>query len=242
MFERNFDQRSPSLNAPVVARMDRLVQQWQENADRRAIFLKCYMMMTRNTLLALERHEFNDPEWVERLLHRFADYYFVALEAYEQNPAATPLVWQLTHNATRQERVSPLQNLLLGVNAHINYDLVLTAVDLLKPEWDTLSQQGRAARYADHCHVNHVIGRTIDAVQDDVLAPAMPIMGVVDRLMGRVDERLTAHIITQWREWVWRHAVHLLETQTADEQAKVLHLVERRTLRIGQVISPRTGG
>jgi hypothetical protein len=108
-----------SINAPVVARMDKLVQQWEANADRRAIFLKCYMMMTRNTLLAIERHEFNDPEWVERLLHRFADYYFVALEAYEQNPSATPLVWQLTHNATRRKRVSPLQHLLLGVNAHI---------------------------------------------------------------------------------------------------------------------------
>jgi hypothetical protein len=230
-----------SINAPVVARMDRLVQQWEEKADRRAIFLKCYMMMTQNTLLAIEQDEFNDPEWVERLLHRFADYYFVALEAYEQNPATTPLVWQLTHNATRQKRVSPLQHLLLGVNAHINYDLVLTAVDLLKPEWHTLSRQERAARYADHCRVNNVIGRTIDAVQDDVMAPAMPVMGVVDRLMGRLDERLIAHIITRWREGVWRHAVHLLEVQAPDERDIVLHLVERRALRIGRVIGPVNG-
>jgi hypothetical protein len=231
-----------SINAPVVARMDKLVQQWEANADRRAIFLKCYMMMTRNTLLAIERHEFNDPEWVERLLHRFADYYFVALEAYEQNPSATPLVWQLTHNATRRKRVSPLQHLLLGVNAHINYDLVLTAVDLLKPEWHTLSEQERIACYADHCRVNDVIGRTVDAVQDEVLAPTMPVMGILDRLLGPVDELLISRLITQWREGVWRHALRFLAVHEPDEEARLRQLVEDRTLQIGRVIDMRNGG
>ncbi len=221
---------------PVVARMQTLIRQWEERADQRAIFLNCYMMMTCNMLSAIDQHEFNDPAWVERLLHRFADYYFVALEAYEQTPTAAPVVWQLAHNATRDPGALPLQKLLLGVNAHINYDLVLTLVDLLGPEWADLSDSQRVARYADHCHVNDVIGRTIDAVQDQVLEPAMPVMDILDKLLGRIDEVLISRLITQWRETVWQNAIRLLETPEPGEQAGLIQRVEQDALRLGEVI------
>ena len=35
-------------------------------------------------LVALEQGSFEDVEWVDRLLHRFADYYFDALSCYER--------------------------------------------------------------------------------------------------------------------------------------------------------------
>src|SRR4030065_45099 len=104
--------------------MQTRIRQWEEASDQRAIFLTCYLMMTRNMLSAISQHEFNDAAWVDQLLHRFAEYYFVALEAYEQDPAAAPSVWRLAHNTTQDPSALALQNLLLGVNAHINYDLV----------------------------------------------------------------------------------------------------------------------
>jgi hypothetical protein len=226
-----------SATPVVIAQMQTLIEQWEAHADRRAIFLKCYCMMTHNTLLAIDSCTFNDPVWVDRRLHRFADYYFIALEAYEAEPTSSPLVWQMAHNACHNGRIVPLQNLMLGVNAHINYDLVLTVVDMLKPEWETLSGNQRAERYADHCTVNNIIGRTIDAVQDDVLAPAMPVMSLVDRLMGPVDEYLISRLITQWRDGVWHSAVRLLQADEAGEQVRLLQQVEERSLQIGRLIS-----
>jgi hypothetical protein len=64
--------------------------------------------------------------------------------------------------------------LLLGVNAHINYDLVLTLVDLLEPEWKQLSAEQCQQRHSDYCHVNEIISLTIDIVQDDVLERSIP--------------------------------------------------------------------
>src|SRR5690606_32407413 len=113
-------------DAPVIARMQTFLRQWEDAADRKAVFLRCYSMMTANMLVAIEQGEFRDRTWVERLLHRFADYYFLALDAYEQERTAAPAVWQLAHDAARDDAALPIQNLLLGVNAHINYDLVLT--------------------------------------------------------------------------------------------------------------------
>ncbi len=192
--------------------------------------------MTTNMLAAVERQEFNDSAWVDRLLHRFAEYYFLALEAYEHDPTNAPRVWQLTHNLTRDSGILALQKLLLGVNAHINYDLVLALFDLLRPEWDSLSDRLRAARYVDHCHVNDIIARTIDTVQDRVLEPAMPWMDLVDKLLGPMDEKLISTLISRWRELVWQNTVRLLETKNPSEQTRIIAEVEKEALHLGAAI------
>jgi hypothetical protein len=216
--------------------MQSLIQPWEAASDRRAIFLSCYQMMTINMLQAIDQGEFRDPLWVDRLLHRFADYYFDALANYERDRSAAPSIWQLAFDAANTPKIMPIQNLLLGVNAHINYDLVFTLVDLLQPEWQGLSDLGRAGRYSDHCHVNDVIGRTIDAVQDQILEPATPALDWIDRLFGSLDERLVSHLIAQWREEVWRNAVRLLDERDSSEQVRLVREIEQDALRNGKRI------
>lgn len=194
------------------------------------------MMMTSNTLVAINQQEFSDPSWVGEVLQHFADYYFVALQAYEDSPASAPAVWQLAHKAASDPKMAALRKLLVGVNAHINYDLVLTLIDLLQPEWVILSDSQRANRYADYCRINDVMSRTIDAVQDQVLEPAMPIMDIVDNLMGSVDEFLISRLLIQWRENVWRNAMSLLAAVDAQEQARLTDSIEQDALKIGNFI------
>ena len=228
-----------SSETPVTDRMQSLIDQWEGESHQEAIFLSCYRMMTSNVLEAIEQEEFEDSAWVREFLHRFAGYYFDALEAYEQDPASVPPVWQLAHSTAHDPRSLPIENLLLGVNAHINYDLVLTLVDMLNPEWSQLSDDGRAIRYADHCYINEVLARTVDAVQDEVLEPAMPAMALIDVLMGPLDELLISHMITQWRETVWQYAYRLLEAESAEEQVVLLREVEEETLKLGRLIRLR---
>ena len=216
--------------------MRRLIDTWRRTADRRAIFLDCYSRMTANMLLALEQGAFQDAAWVEELLHRFAGYYFDALTCYEQDGASAPLVWQIVHDTTRQTGVHALQHLLLGVNAHINYDLVLTLVDLLDHEWTSHSEAMRALRFADHCHVNRVIARTIDAVQDDVLEPCDPALDHVDRWLGRLDEWLIARLIARWRHEVWHNAAAILGAAAGAERAALRRQVETTTLQRARAI------
>ena len=128
-----------NASVPVIDRMEALAQQWQQRSDQRCFFLRCYALMTGNTLRAIEQGQFHDPRWVSQLLHHFADYYFLALDAYECNATETPAVWRMAHDAALAPDTQVLQDLLLGINAHINYDLVLTLVDMLEPEWAELS-------------------------------------------------------------------------------------------------------
>lgn len=225
-----------TLAHPVLERMQALVLQWQGLADRRAVFLDCYRLMTDNMLAAVDRREFHDPVWVEHLLRRFADYYFAALDAYEREAASAPQVWQAAFRAAQGERLLAVQNLLLGVNAHINYDLVLTLEELLQPEWQRLDEARRQARFADHCRVNQVIAATIDAVQDQVLDPAMPALQVFDVLLGGLDEHIISRLITRWRGDVWRHAVQLVEAPSAEERAALTRQVESEALQMARWI------
>jgi hypothetical protein len=220
----------------IVEKMHVLIHAWELQDDRRAIFLNCYAQMTRNMLLALDAGEFHSREWVSALLHHFADYYFIALENYD-NDRPTPPLWQLTFDAAARRDTATIQNLFLGVNAHINYDLVLTVYDMLFPEWENLSPASRRSRYEDHTHVNEIIAETIDGVQDTVVERFSPAMDLVDRLLGPLDEWMTAKMIARWRENVWLQAVEMLEAPTKLEQAQVRGKVEKEALQLARLIA-----
>lgn len=216
--------------------MDSLAQAWEQQSDRRSFFLRCYALMTGNMLIAIDRGEFHDAAWVSRLLHLFADYYFVALDAYEHGDNATPPVWRLAHDAARQQESPVLQDLLLGINAHINYDLVLTLVDMLEPEWQSLGPELQSWRYKDHCHVNDIIASTIDSVQQQVVAPDERWMGLLDWVLGPLDEHAAARLIRQWREDVWQRAMAMLVAADPDERADLRRMLAAQSLERGEQI------
>lgn len=224
----------PTQNA-LTERMQKLVNAWQTTADRRVIFLNCYLLMTQNMLTAVQAGEFHETQWVARLVPHFASYYFRALVAYEQQQAI-PVVWQLAYEATRREETMTMQHLLLGINAHINYDLVFALEDLLADSWPSLTTGQRQRYYEDYCHVNAIIGRTIDAVQDEVIEQFTPRLDWVDRLMGPLDEWLMSHLITGWRDRVWADAVQLVKTAVPAQRAQVCQNVEDASVKIAQII------
>ncbi len=219
----------------LIERMNLLSREWESMEDNRHIFLRCYSMMTANMLQALDESRFQDNAWVRKLLHRFADYYFDALACFDCGDKV-PAVWEEAHRTTATRKMHVLQNLLLGVNAHINYDLVLTLDEILRNEWDTLPEETRALRYADHCLVNQIIGETIDAVQDEVVEDISPIMDIVDRIMGRQDERMLLYLISKWRDEVWHEAIQLMSCKTDAERESCRQKVEEKVLRKAKYI------
>lgn len=218
-------------NRPAVDRMAALLAQWEQAGDRRAIFLGCYTMMTRNMLAALDAGRFHDPRWVRALLEHFAHYYFDALDACEGGDPEAPVVWRRTFAAAGRPKTRALQNLLLGVNAHVNYDLTFAAADMLAGEWARLTEPERALRHEDFCQVNRIIAETVDEVQEAVLERHAPAMDLVDRLLGRLDEWIAAAMIARWRDVVWRNTVRWLEAASEAERAGLRRKVEKEALR-----------
>ena len=218
----------------VLHRMIQRADAWEKTGDQRCIFLRCYSMMSSNMATAITEGHFHDPKWISTLMLRFAEYYFEALDNYERHSAKTSPAWQQVHDATTQSQLHVLQCLLLGVNAHINYDLPLSLYDCLHEEWPTLDPHQQQLRQEDHEKVNQVIASTIDAVQDTVIEPHAPVMAIVDRVMGRMDEWLLSQLISSWRNEVWSVATSLLDTADPSERELIRQQQEQRVLERGE--------
>jgi hypothetical protein len=225
----------------VMERMQSIIDGWEAASDRRAIFLGCYALMTGNMLEAIEQGVFEDNAWVSTLLQHFAEYYFNALLAYDSFPEKAPLVWRYAFDAANQPHVHVLRNLVLGVNAHINYDLVFALSDMLQDEWGQLTQEQRQSRYRDHCLVNKIITDTIDSVQDQVVDRYDAKMEVVDKILGPLDEWMTAWMIRDWREQVWLLAVQLIEALDEAERQAMIAAVEKHSLNRAYAILGEEG-
>ncbi len=141
----------------------------------------------------------------------------------------TPGPWVVAHDAARSADRSPAQLLLAGVNAHINYDLVLAVSNLL------VDRDDAERRRHDYERVNDVIAATADEVQDGVLERYVPWAGPADVVLGRLDEWMAVRLLRSWRADVWRQAERLLPVPPAD-RATELARNDARCCRRGRLI------
>jgi hypothetical protein len=221
---------------PVYDQMRSLYENWEAAQDRRVIFIHTYLLMTGNMRTALKAGEFYDNRWVGELLDRFAVYYFNALEAYETAWFSSPMPWRIAFQAAEKQEIMTFQHLLLGVNAHINFDLFATLLDMLLPEWESLSLEQREERYQDHTHVNTIIEQTMDVVQQEIIARYSPMLDRLQKATGEFDDWMVSWLISHWRDQVWKHAVSYLETADRDERAQIVDAVEYITVQRADAI------
>lgn len=218
------------MSAAVSDRMAAQVAAWDAAADGRAVFLDCYRHMTDAVVERCAGGDFVDGDWVLGLLDRFAEYYFVSIDG-GPDAVRVPEPWVIAHAAAVGNDASTLQLLLAGVNAHINYDLVLTLVDVLDDEWSRADAGLRDARRADYDTINTVIAETADIVQDGVVERRAPWMALLDSSFGRWDERVVVRLLSRWRTQVWRHAEEMLSHADPAERARVADRIEQQCVR-----------
>ncbi|MDS0280540.1 DUF5995 family protein [Haloarcula onubensis] len=178
-----------------------LLSAFEARDDRRAVFLGIYARMTAAVGRRIKRGAFADPAWVADYLVAFADRYRVAVRAFEAGDAdALAEPWSLAFEAAERGDSLVLQDAMLGVNAHINYDLAL-ALD------DVGVGTDRAAKYADHCAIIDVIAGLVDEAQDGLADRDADGLATLDSALGRFDEWLTVTTIDECRDSAWRTAV-----------------------------------
>ena len=107
--------------------IDEVVEQLQQRIDalphdqvHRRAFITTYQRTTQAIGDAVRDAFFEDPDWVVRWDIAFADLFIVAHDA-DQAGGHVPRPWRLAFQA--DSKLPSIVHLLLGMNAHINYDL-----------------------------------------------------------------------------------------------------------------------
>lgn len=219
----------------LLAVMTTHLERFDAANDHRAAFLRVYRRMTATAGERLTAPFFLDPAWVERVAIRFAWYYFDALDRFERGDSPPP-AWEHAFNVAVHKQGFLLQDILLGMNAHINNDLPLVAAEMLRAEQDEGSVFRTVRRRFDHDQINRVLHEVIPTVESEVARSYGRWILSLGRVMGTLDQTLATFELKTWRDNVWRNARFLLAAETEAEQAMVIHFIQQDALRTAQEI------
>lgn len=198
----------------LAAHLSWLASDYGDRDDRRAYFAALYALMTATVAADVEQGLFDDGPRMERFACNFAARYLAASEAIAAGGAA-PSCWVVASDAAGHWRPIILQHLLLGMNAHINFDLAITAASIG-------ADDGMDAVHGDFLAINTVLARLLEDVQRR-LGSVSPWMGLVDLAGGRKDETIANFSMSRARDEAWREAERLVglhgEARAAAERA-----------------------
>lgn len=192
----------PALVDRMVADLDRLPE-----GDARRYFHNTYLRTTRAVADEIDCGGFQDGPWLERWDIAFAELYLDALDA-ALTGARVPEPWRIAfETAAARPELPPLRHILLGMNAHINYDLPQALIAVITPE-DFDDPAVRASRAGDHTHVDTVLLARVGAEDDEVRATSR--VSVLDRLLGPLNRAATKRLLAESRAKVW-HNTNVLD-------------------------------
>jgi hypothetical protein len=214
----------------VVDRFAEWERRFRETGDRRAIFLTLYRIVSSEMQARVDAGAFEDNDWVRRYAVTFANLYREALESYEAGRMAqVPKAWRLCFDAAKAGTGLVLQDMLLGVNAHVNNDLALAL--------DTISiGPDRGARYRDHAAVNAVLGSVTERATERLAALYAPGFTSLDECAGQLDEMLSGFSLQVARESAWEGAVALANARVDVERSLVKTMISSRAAVIAKLL------
>ncbi|HEU0013112.1 MAG TPA: DUF5995 family protein [Longimicrobium sp.] len=181
----------------VIARLDQIIARSLSAGDRLCYFACLYRQVTQRVKEGIEGGRFQDGPRMERLDVIFANRYLAAEHAFRAG--GTPSrSWSASFSAARSWPPLVLQHLLLGMNAHINLDLAVAAVE-------TAPGKQLAGLSHDFHEISVLLGEMIDGVQDRI-DRISPWIGLLDRIGHRTDERICTFCLDASRDVAWEAA------------------------------------
>lgn len=217
----------------VIDQMDALLARWEPRGDYRAVFVRSYRIITIGMERAIAAGEFEDPDWMVRLDIIFAEEYFAAVEAYELGEGHVPECWKLVFDLARQKRGTTLQDLTLGMVAHIVHDLPIALFKV------GIEAGHRQSRRRDHETANDILGRSIDEVQTEISSQYSFVLGFLDRLSGNKDEILTDRGIRAARYRAWTRGVALADAPNQAVRDNLLGELAQTAMAVAQLLAPK---
>jgi hypothetical protein len=220
----------------LLALMHRRLERFDGDRDHRAAFLRVYATMTGGVQEQLQAGSFFiDEAWIERVAVRFAWWYFDALDRYDRGDEAPP-AWQYAFDVACRRQGFLLQDILLGMNAHINNDLPLVVAEALQQEGDQRHLEWAVRRRFDHDQINRVLHMVIPAVETETARHYGRLVRPLGRLLGTLDQSLSTYGLKTWRDNVWRNAQFLLAARTEGERHQVVRMIQTDALHVARAI------
>lgn len=184
----------------VIHDLDDVIARSIRERNRLGYFAALYRKVTAKVKEGIGEGRFDDGPRMERFDVTFANRYLTALSQFEQGERPSPC-WLASFKAAAAWRPIILQQLLLGMNAHINFDLGIAAAEIAPgDELPSLAH--------DFNEINTILAGLVAQVQAEIyeVSPWIRLLGEID---PKADTAIVNFSMDRARECAWRVATRL---------------------------------
>ncbi len=204
--------------------------------DRRAVFVTLYLKMTQELQksIAVNPQIFQDVEWVKSAALVFANGYRTALSNYGRlKRDIVPKAWVLAFDMATEDKSIVILDMILGINAHVNYDLALALLELR----DTLkTYDDRKKRKSDFDKLNDILNDATDPIQDVISHKYSPLLRMFDFFTGSLDEEMTRFSFETAREHSWVNGLALINASSEEEREMQRKKIDEQSHAMGRFV------
>ncbi len=197
-------------------------------------FLDTYERTTRAVGTAVDEGLFEDGGWVERWDVAFARLYVDALDLH-LGGGSPSRPWRLAFGASPD--LAPLRQVLLGINAHVNYDLPQALLAVIS-DADFTDPTLMASRRRDHERIDAVLAGRVAAEDAELASHGR---SLVDRALQPLNRLASKRFLRESRAKVWHNTVELQAARLVGPAAYDDRLAELEVLsaaRIADLLAP----
>ena len=206
MPEENTFQPATTIDE-VILQLNEIIEQCKNDKSRIGFFTALYYKVTVRVKEAIAREEFEDNPRMERFDVAFANRFIQAYYLWHDGQLKEG-PWHVAFKAADSRRPIILQHMLLGMNAHINLDLAIAAVEVS----DTGSLE---SMHNDFNRINDILGAmTFEVIQ--ALNQVSPILSLMGLHAGN-ETILIQFSIANARDGAWGFAEALYDCEDGDE-------------------------
>ena len=184
----------------VIQALDSIVQQAYDESSRLGYFAALYRRVTQAVRDGINAGTFQNGPLLAKLDVTFALRYLDALATYQSGGKPTRS-WEIALRAADDGSLLILQQLLAGMNAHINLDLAIAAAE-------TCPGAEIAQLQTDFDQINAVLADEVASVEGE-LAAVSPLIGDLEKIGLRSETSIINFSIVAARQEAWLNAQRL---------------------------------
>src|SRR5262249_22088099 len=213
----------------VIRSLDGVIDWAWNQKSRNGYFAALYRRVTRGVKDGIAQGRFQNGPRMERLDVSFANRYLQAFEQFRAGQQPT-LSWQVAFSAASHWYPIVVQQLLAGINAHINLDLGIAAAQ-------TAPGDQLPSLHEDFNTINTVLAELVDTVEQQI-GQVSPMIDLLQKFDLRTETQIINFNMTIARDSAWNVAVNLAAT-SPDLMESAIAEVDLRTSLFGKlVVSP----
>jgi hypothetical protein len=215
----------------VIVELDEIIARCRLERSRLGFFAVLYRNVTLKVKEGINAGFFEDGPRMERLDVAFANRYIAALESYRggQQP---PQCWLVSFEAAAAWPPLILQHLLLGMNAHINFDLGIAAAE-------TCPGDQLPSLKTDFDRINMVLGSMVLKVRANI-SELSPWIKLIDSIDPATEDRIINFSLNKARTSAWLVATMLASSSPAQQAVKIA-MLDNAVAAFGRLIRRPAG-